>query len=125
MALYEDQPTLMKRITLVAIWRLTGKGKDLTLFVGPYVVVVEGPTEKAPFDWFSRRLSNRGREALDLRWAVCPAESAAKISGFVTLFAGRGLKIAVFADYHDGQKGLIDRLEKSGLLDEGHVLRTK
>ena len=28
---------------------------------------------------------------------MCPAESASKISSFVTLFAGRGLKIAVFA----------------------------
>jgi len=42
----------------------------------------------------------------------------------VTLFSGRGLKIAVFADYHQEQKAMIDRLENSGLLPPGHLLRT-
>lgn len=95
-----------------------------TLFVGPNVVVVEGPTEKAVFEWFSRELVRRGRESLDLRWAVCPAEGASKISSFVTLFAGRGLNIAVFTDYHQGQKRMIDNLEESELIKEDHILRT-
>lgn len=101
-------------------------GFDLaqTLFVGPNVVVVEGPTEYALFEWFSRELVKKGKKGLDIRWAVCPAESASKISSFVSLFSGREMKIAVFADYHDGQKGMIDRLEESGLLPAGHVLRT-
>ena len=110
--------------TLFPLQGVLGFDMAQTLFVGPYVVVVEGPTEKGFFDWFSRQLAKRKREALDLRWAVCPAEGAAKISSFVTLFAGRELKIAVFADYHDGQKGMIDRLEQSGILPLGHVLRT-
>lgn len=101
-------------------------GFDLaqTLFVGPNVVVVEGPTERAVIDWFSRELIKRGREGLDIRWAVCPADGASKISSFVTLFSGRGMKIAVLADYHEGQKKKIDRLAESGLLPEDHVLRT-
>ncbi len=81
-----------------------------TLFVGPYVLVVEGPTERAVFEWFSRQLAKNGREALDLRWAICPAESASKITSFVTLFSGRGLKIAVFADFHESQKGILKNL---------------
>lgn len=110
--------------TLFPLQGVLGFDMAQTLFVGPYVVVVEGPTERAFFEWFSRQLAKRKREALDLRWAVCPAEGAGKISSFVTLFAGRDLKIAVFADYHDGQKAMIDRLEQSGLLTSGHVLRT-
>ena len=110
--------------TLFPLQGVLGFDVAQTLFVGPYVVVVEGPTERAFFEWFSRQLAERGREALDVRWAVCPAESAGKISSFVTLFAGRGLKIAVFTDYHEGQKGAMDRLEKSGLLEADHLLRT-
>ncbi len=110
--------------TLFPLQGILGFNMAQTLFVGPYVVVVEGPTERALFDWFSRQLAHHDRESLDLRWAVCPAEGASKISSFVTLFSGRELKIAVFADYHDGQKGTIDRLENTGLLPTGHVLRT-
>ena len=110
--------------TLFPLQGVMGFDVAQTLFVGPYVVVVEGPSEMAFFNWFSRRLAGLGREALDLRWAVCPAEGAGKISGFVTLFAGRGLKIAVLADYHEGQKKMIDKLEESGLLAPNHLLRT-
>ena len=42
----------------------------------------------------------------------------------MTLFAGRGLKIAVFADYHEGQKELMEKLEKSDLLEPDHFLKT-
>lgn len=96
-----------------------------TFFVGPYVVVVEGPTEKALFDWFSSQLERKDREALDLRWAVCPAEGAPKITSFVTLFRGRGLRIAVLADYHEGQKNSMNKLKDSGLLEPGHLLLTR
>ena len=102
-------------------------GFDLaqTLFVGPNVLVVEGPTERSAIEWFSRELVKRGKAGLDIRWAVCPAESASKISSFVSLFSGRGMRIAVLADYHQGQKKMIDNLKESGLLPEGHVLTTK
>jgi predicted ATPase len=110
--------------TIFPLQGILGFDMAQTMFVGPYVVVVEGPTEKAIFEWFSRRLGKMGRTDLDIRWAVCPAESASKISSFVTLFAGRDLKIAVFADYHQGQKRMIDRLVDNGLLAENHVLRT-
>ena len=110
--------------TIFPLQGVLGFDRAQTLFVGPYVVVVEGPTERAIFEWFSRQLAKRGKQDLDLRWAVCPAEGASKISSFVTLFSGRGLKIAVFADYHKSQKAMIDRLEGSDLLLPGHLLRT-
>ena len=110
--------------TLFPLQGVVGFDVVQTLCVGPYVVVVEGPTERVVFDWFSRQLSKRGQEAMDLRWAVCPAQGSQKITSFVTLFAGRGLKIAVFADYHEGQKKVMDELEKSGLLEPDHLLKT-
>ena len=110
--------------TLFPLQGVVGFDITQTLFVGPYVVVVEGPTERVVFDWFSRQLSKRHREALDLRWAVCPAQGATKITSFVTLFAGRGLKVAVFSDYHKGQKKLMDELEESDLIEPDHLLKT-
>ena len=110
--------------TLFPLQGILGFNMTQTFFVGPNVVVVEGPTEGALFNWFARQLATRSRTSLDMRWAVCPAEGAAKISSFVTLFHGRGLGIAVLADYHTGQKRMIDDLEQSGLLKDGHLLKT-
>jgi len=110
--------------TLFPLQGILGFNVAQTLFVGPNVLVVEGPTEKAVVDWFSKQLVRRGRDGLDLRWAVCPAEGADKISSFVTLFSGRNLKIAVLMDYHTGQKKKVRQLEESRLLEEDHVLRT-
>lgn len=106
---------------------LQGKlGFDLaqTMFVGPYVLVVEGPSEAAYLNWFSRQLIRKGKQGLDIRWAICPAESASKLSSFVTLFSGRGLKIAALLDYHEGEKSMTKRLEDSKLLEDGHILKT-
>lgn len=61
---------------------------------------------------------------LDIRWAIAPAEGAAKVTSFVTLFKGRGLKIATLMDYHDGQKLTVDKLAASNLLEDRHLLKT-
>ncbi len=95
-----------------------------TLFVGPYVVVVEGPSEWSFMNWFTRKLVKDGRIGLDIRWAIAPAEGAPKVTSFITLFKGRGLKIAALLDYHEGQKTMVKKLEDSKLLEDGHLLKT-
>lgn len=110
--------------TLFPLQGIMGFDVAQTLFVGPYVLVVEGPTEAGYINWFSRQLVARDREGLDLRWAVAPAEGANKVTSFVTLFAGRGLKIAALLDYHNGQKAMVDKLEQSDLLEHDHLLKT-
>lgn len=110
--------------TLLPLQGIIGFDIAQTMFVGPYVLVVEGPTEAALINWFSRRLIELNRDSLDIRWAVCPSEGASKISSFVTLFHGRGLKIAALMDYHNGQKGMVDLLEESRMLDDGHLIKT-
>jgi hypothetical protein len=94
------------------------------MFVGPYVLVVEGPSEAGYINWFSRFLNTNGRRGHDIRWAIAPAESASKVSSFVSLFSGRGLRIAALLDYHKEQKRMIEELERSHLLDEGRLLKT-
>ena len=70
--------------------------------------------------------ARHGRQSggFDIRWAIAPAEGASKVSSFVTLFKGRGLKIATLLDFHDGQKKMVKQLEESKLLDPGHLLKT-
>ena len=111
------------RDTILPLQSKIGLDVANTLFLGPYVLVVEGPTEDAYIKWFSRELVKRGRSGLDIRWAVAPAESASKVSSFVSLFHNRGLSIAALLDYHEGQKGNVDRLAQSNLLKEGHLIK--
>ena len=110
--------------TILPIQGIAGFEIAQTMFVGPYVLVVEGPSEAGYINWFSRQLIEKKRDGLDIRWAICPAESASKVSSFVSLFKGRGLKIAVLMDFHKGEKKNVTRLENSGLLDPGYLLKT-
>lgn len=110
--------------TILPLQGMVGFDLAQTMFVGPYVFVIEGPSEAAYIHWFSRQLVGAGQKGLDIRWAPCPAESASKVSSFVTLFSGRGLKIAVLLDYHEGQKKMVKNLEDSKLLEDGHLLKT-
>ena len=55
---------------------------------------------------------------------ITPAESASKVTSFVTLFKGRGLRIAALLDYHKSQKNMVRKLEESNLLEDGHLLKT-
>ena len=75
-------------------------------------------------NWFTRKLVADGRTGLDIRWAIAPAEGAPKVTSFITLFKGRGLKIAALLDYHSDQKGMVKKLEESKLLEDGHLLKT-
>lgn len=111
------------RDTILPLQGYIGYDIANTFFVGPYMLVVEGPSEVAYIRWFSRQLTLRGKDGLDVRWAIAPAEGAAKVTSFVTLFKGRGLKIAALMDYHEGQKGMVDRLE-ADLMDDGCLLKT-
>lgn len=112
------------RDTILPLQGYIGYDIANTLFLGPYMIVVEGPSEHAYLKWFDRALAEVKREGLDIRWAIVPAEGAAKVSSFVSLFRGRISKIAVLMDYHCSQKRMVDRLEQSGLLEEHHLLRT-
>ena len=112
------------RDTILPLQGLLGYDITQTLFVGPYVVVVEGSSKWSFMNWFTRKLVTDRRMGLDLRWAIAPAEGAPKVTSFITLFKGRGLKIAALLDYHQGQKKMVQKLEESKLLDEGHLLKT-
>lgn len=93
-------------------------GYDITqtLFVGKYNLLVEGPSDLLYLNWFSQQLRAAGRSGLDQRWTICPVGGLDKVSSFASLFAGNRLKLAVFTDYHKGQKNKIRTLMESKIL---------
>ncbi len=111
------------RDTILPLQSKIGLDVANTLFLGPYVLVVEGPSENAYMKWFSRELTRRDREGLDVRWAIAPAEGAPKVTSFVSLFHNRGLEIAALLDYHDSQKAIVEKLEKAKILQDGYLLK--
>ena len=98
-------------------------GYDITqsLFVGEHSLLVEGPSDMLFLRWFSRQLIARGRVGLDSRWTVTPVGGIDKVGSFNALFAGNELHVAVFTDFHTGDKRKVRELEESGLLEAGHL----
>lgn len=74
-------------------------GYDLsqTLFVGPNVLLVEGPADFIYLTVMSDFLHSNGREALDDRWVVTPVGGLDKIPTFIALLKTQ-LNIAVVMD---------------------------
>jgi hypothetical protein len=93
-----------------------------TLFVGEHSVLVEGPSEILYFQWFSRKLGELGRTALDRRWTIVPCNGIDKVPAFLSLFAGNRLHIAVVTDLASGSKKRVQTVRESKLLRDGHVL---
>ncbi|HEX9951261.1 MAG TPA: AAA family ATPase [Rubricoccaceae bacterium] len=110
------------RDTLFPLQAALGYEIAQTLFVGEHVVLVEGPSDVLYLQWASDLLRQRKRTPLDRRWVLTPAGSIDKISGFVSLFVGKGVHVAALTDYGQGDKGKVHRLRESDLLRAGHVL---
>ena len=98
-------------------------GYDITqsLFVGKHCLLVEGPSDLLFLRWASRQLVARGRIGLDPAWTVTPVGGIGKIGSFNALFGANKLHVAIFTDFHRGDKRKIRDLEKSGLLRAGHL----
>lgn len=93
-----------------------------TLFIGKHTLLVEGPSDILYLKALSAALRKRGREALDLKWTLCPSGGIGNIRPFVTLFKGNELNVAVLSDYAQGDKRKVERLRHSEILKAGAVL---
>ncbi len=91
-----------------------------TLFVGKYILLVEGPSDILYLQALSKALESLRRTGLDARWTLCPAGGIDKIISFVSLFSGKDLKIAVLTDFVQGGKGKVERIKKSEILMASH-----
>src|ERR1017187_2450778 len=94
-----------------------------SLFVGKHNLLVEGPSDLLYLQRISAELKSRKRTGLDRRWTICPTGGIDKVAAFVALFTGKKLEIAVLTDYAKGQKGKVESLKKSKLLQDGRVFK--
>lgn len=108
--------------TLFPLQAALGYDITQTLFVGEHCLLVEGPSDLLYLQWFSSELQQRQRTHLDHRWTVTPCGGITKVSGFMSLFGGSRLHVAVLTDYAHGDKRKVMDLRESKLLQDGHVL---
>jgi predicted ATPase len=118
----EGQSLTVERDTILPILGALGIDITQTLFVGKHTILVEGPSDLLYLKWFSHVLRTSGRTGLDPRWTISPVGGIRKIASYATLFSTQPLNIAVFSDFHTGDKSEIERLRKGDLLKKGQVL---
>lgn len=109
--------------TLFPLRAALGYGLTQSLFVGEYVLLVEGISDMYYLRWASRQLISKDRLGLDLRWTITPVGGITKFGPFISLFASNDLTIAVLTDYHLGDKQKVQNLEKTGLIDSSAIFK--
>lgn len=87
-----------------------------TLFVGPYVVFVEGPSDVVYLQYLSDQLKAAGRTGLDDRWVIVPGGGITKLPAFLTLFGANDLTVAILTDSSLSNSTTISELRKAGKL---------
>jgi hypothetical protein len=112
------------RDTLFPLQAALGYEISQSLWVGPNVLLVEGPSDILYLQVASDLLKKRNRVGLDTRWTLCPAGSIDKVGAFLSLFIGNRLNVAVLVDYAIGQKAKVEHLKKVEILQRGKVLTT-
>ena len=117
-----DEVLSSDRDTLFPLQGALGYELSQSLFVGEHTLIVEGPSDVLYLQVFSNALKALGRSHLDPRWTLCPAGGVDKVWSFVSLFGGNKLHVAALIDFANGQKNNVEKLRKSQLLRDGHVL---
>lgn len=112
------------RDTLFPLQGALGYEITQSLFIGKHTLIVEGPSDIIYLQAASAELGLRNRVKLDPRWTMCPAGGVDKIAAFLSLFGGNKIHIAVLVDYAQGQKGKVESIRKSKLLQDGHIFMT-
>lgn len=117
-----DEVLSTDRDTLFPLQSALGYELSQSLFVGAHTLLVEGPSDVLYLQAMSDALKRAGRKHLDPRWTLCPAGGVDKVWAFVSLFGGNRLHVAALIDYASGQKSNVEKLRKSKLLQDGHIL---
>lgn len=94
-----------------------------TLFVGPNVLLVEGPGDVVYLEVLSEALKAKGRPGLDDRFVITPAGGVAKLPAFVTLLGANKLNTVVLVDSSTTDVAPIERLREAGRLGAGGLVQ--
>ncbi len=92
-----------------------------TLFIGKHTLLVEGVSDILYLQCLSYALKSRKRDHLDERWTICPSGGIGNVRGFVSLFGGNKLDVAVLADQTKKDLKKIEELRRSEILKSGRV----
>lgn len=94
-----------------------------TLFVGPNVLLVEGPGDVLYLEVLSQALKSEGRVGLDDRLVITPAGGIAKLPAFVTLLGANKLNTVVLVDSSSTDVAPVARLKEAGRLGTGGLVQ--
>lgn len=94
-----------------------------TLFVGPNVLLVEGPSDVIYLQYLSEQLIKTGKTGLDDRWVLVPGGGISKLAAFLTLFGANQMKVCVLADSSAQNNKTIGRLKASGKLYDAGIVQ--
>lgn len=93
-----------------------------TLFIGPDLLVVEGPADMLYIRAVSAELEREGREGLSEKWVITPVGGSGKVPAFVALLAPqKGMNVATLLDIQNSDRAQIEDLYKKKLLKKKQV----
>lgn len=107
--------------TILPLQAALGYEITQSLFIGPYTLLVEGPSDLLYLKYFSKELKKMNRNFLDYRWVIAPSGGIDKISSFVTLFNSQKIEIAIVTDFHKGDKRKIESIRESSILKSSNI----
>lgn len=104
---------------------MAAMGVDLTqtLWVGPNVLLVEGPSDVVFLAHLSESLQAQGRGGLDPRWVVTPGGGISKLPSFLSLFGANKMNVAVLTDSSPKEAKTIQRLKEMGRLGNTGIVQ--
>jgi hypothetical protein len=109
--------------TVFPLMAAMGVGLTQTLWVGPNVLLVEGPSDVIYLNYLSQRLEVEGRECLDPRWAITPGGSITKLPSFLSVFGANKMNVAVLTDSSPKDAQTVQRLKEAGRLGSGGLVQ--
>lgn len=94
-----------------------------TLFVGPDVLLVEGPSDVIYLQYLSDQLLKAGKPGINERWVLVPGGGISKLAAFLTLFGANQMKVCVLADSSAQNNKTIGSLKASGKLYDAGIVQ--
>ena len=90
-----------------------------TLFVGPYVLFVEGPSDLVYLNFLSEAVHSEDEVGLDPRWTIVPGGGLSKLPVFLSLFGANDIKVAVLTDSSEKNGAEMAKIRQTGKVFAG------
>ncbi|WP_374000301.1 AAA family ATPase [Bdellovibrio bacteriovorus] len=108
--------------TLFPLQAALGYEITQSLFIGPNILLVEGPSDLLYLQALGNALRAKGQSGIDARWTVTPCGGVDRVGTFVTLFGGNRLNLAVLLDISNNEKQRVQQLKQHKHLSESSVI---